>query len=269
MTLDNAVRSQLELARDLIQSKKYAEARELLNRLDHPTARKWLAKLDDIAPKKTRNNRAFVAATVVLCLLTLFMIAYAGIRTERQDALPVLDGPSATSNAVLTQSAQVSAAVSATQQAAQHYVDTTVTDTLIAYCQAVSDRLQPTCRRWAGTVISQRLGETLACLHTYDWIQERERFDSCLLSYGVAVIGERAIIDPIDMNSPMSESDGVLWTRLTDYCEVVWGNEYCGIWALVTLFDQRTVVEFCDGERRRSADASIFGDCLRQQNVTP
>lgn len=37
-------------ARELIQQKKYDEARAILRTVDHPKAREWLAKLDAIAP---------------------------------------------------------------------------------------------------------------------------------------------------------------------------------------------------------------------------
>lgn len=38
-------------ARELIKEKRYAEARAILRTVDHPTARQWLAKLDEIAPE--------------------------------------------------------------------------------------------------------------------------------------------------------------------------------------------------------------------------
>jgi len=41
---------QLQIARQLIQQKKYSEARAILEQLDHPTATQWLDKLDEIAP---------------------------------------------------------------------------------------------------------------------------------------------------------------------------------------------------------------------------
>lgn len=41
---------QLQQARDLITQKKYHEARSILLWMDHPTAKAWLAKLDQIAP---------------------------------------------------------------------------------------------------------------------------------------------------------------------------------------------------------------------------
>jgi hypothetical protein len=42
---------QLETARDLIRQRQYEQARALLKTVDHPTAAKWLAKLDEIAPE--------------------------------------------------------------------------------------------------------------------------------------------------------------------------------------------------------------------------
>lgn len=38
-------------ARELIQERRYAEARQLLVGIDHPTARQWLARIDEIAPE--------------------------------------------------------------------------------------------------------------------------------------------------------------------------------------------------------------------------
>ncbi len=43
----------LQAARDLIRRKCYDEARQLLIQVDHPTARNWLKKLDEIAPAQT------------------------------------------------------------------------------------------------------------------------------------------------------------------------------------------------------------------------
>lgn len=57
------VREQLEEARALIKAKRYDEARAILQALDHPTAAKWLDKLDEIDPpfeaesKKSRRQK--------------------------------------------------------------------------------------------------------------------------------------------------------------------------------------------------------------------
>jgi hypothetical protein len=54
-----AMRSELVLAKELIDEKDYERARNLLERLhDDPTAQKWLAKLDEIAPRRGGENGA-------------------------------------------------------------------------------------------------------------------------------------------------------------------------------------------------------------------
>ena len=48
------MRSELVLAKELIDDKDYDKARMLLERLgDDPTAQKWLEKLDEIAPRQS------------------------------------------------------------------------------------------------------------------------------------------------------------------------------------------------------------------------
>jgi len=48
---------QLTAARDLIKAKRYQEARQVLKVIaDHPTARVWLAKLDEIAPEVPEDD---------------------------------------------------------------------------------------------------------------------------------------------------------------------------------------------------------------------
>lgn len=46
-------------ARELIKAKRYDEARFILKSIDHPTAREWLAKLDQIAPPPKVNDNPF------------------------------------------------------------------------------------------------------------------------------------------------------------------------------------------------------------------
>jgi ERCC4-related helicase len=44
--------SKMMAAKELIQEKRYKEARVILQTVSHPTATKWLDKLDQIAPEK-------------------------------------------------------------------------------------------------------------------------------------------------------------------------------------------------------------------------
>ena len=54
----------LAKARDLIKAKQYQDARKVLTGLDHPTARAWLAKLDEIAPVEEDDPFADIAPAV-------------------------------------------------------------------------------------------------------------------------------------------------------------------------------------------------------------
>jgi hypothetical protein len=69
----------LERARDLIKQKRYSDARQILESVNHPTAIKWLAKLDEIElgdpfettfapkskPKRTRSGLSLDDAIAV------------------------------------------------------------------------------------------------------------------------------------------------------------------------------------------------------------
>jgi hypothetical protein len=48
-------KAKLLAARELIKEKEYEEARTLLKGIDHPTAKKWLDKLDEISPESKKT----------------------------------------------------------------------------------------------------------------------------------------------------------------------------------------------------------------------
>lgn len=50
-------------ARELIQQKRYDEARIILKQINHPKAQEWLDKLDEIAPEKSRSTARAVRRT--------------------------------------------------------------------------------------------------------------------------------------------------------------------------------------------------------------
>ncbi len=50
--------NQLARAKVLIQSKQYDQARTILANLDHPTARKWLAKIDEMDDPFVRSSQS-------------------------------------------------------------------------------------------------------------------------------------------------------------------------------------------------------------------
>lgn len=53
----------LQEARELIQQTRYDEARIILKQINHPKAREWLDKLDEIAPEKSRSTARAVRRT--------------------------------------------------------------------------------------------------------------------------------------------------------------------------------------------------------------
>lgn len=59
-------KAKLQAARELLQEKRYQEARSLLQTIPNdPTAQKWLVKLDEIVPVKPSPIRPIKAATPV------------------------------------------------------------------------------------------------------------------------------------------------------------------------------------------------------------
>ena len=55
--MSGTTKAQLQQVQKLLKAKKYDQARRLLVTIDHPTARKWLEKLDKIAPVKPLGSR--------------------------------------------------------------------------------------------------------------------------------------------------------------------------------------------------------------------
>lgn len=61
-------------ARELIQEKRYAEARALLKTIDDPTAKAWLKKLDAIAPEKKKSGGMLIYITTAVVLVSVAII---------------------------------------------------------------------------------------------------------------------------------------------------------------------------------------------------
>lgn len=92
----------LAQARALIKAKQYQQARRTLTGLDHPTARVWLAKLDEIAPeveeddpfadiapvkpKRRFNWRAAALLILALIVLVVGVLWYASVQLQGADA---------------------------------------------------------------------------------------------------------------------------------------------------------------------------------------
>jgi len=69
------IKDQMLVAKSLIQQKRYDEARAILNTIQHPTAQKWLAKLEQIHPEKKiekpKRNRVWLIIGGVVGLLAI------------------------------------------------------------------------------------------------------------------------------------------------------------------------------------------------------
>jgi hypothetical protein len=64
-------KAKMEAARELIKDKHYKEARAILQTVDHPTAKEWIAKIDAISPPSKSNAGplvGLVALAAVLCI---------------------------------------------------------------------------------------------------------------------------------------------------------------------------------------------------------
>lgn len=87
------LKEKFSTAKQLINEKKYSEARSVLKSIDHPTAREWEAKLDRIAPKvststpppyrpKVRMQRFWRAFWGILTLLSIAWMCYGLVFTS-------------------------------------------------------------------------------------------------------------------------------------------------------------------------------------------
>lgn len=83
-----STKAKFDAAKQLIQEKKYDQARAILETIDHPPAAKWLAKLDTITPKpKPKPKRKWTLKKLALlavlsvpstCLIMLVLSALIG-----------------------------------------------------------------------------------------------------------------------------------------------------------------------------------------------
>lgn len=268
--MQSSVRSQLEVARNLIRRKDYSAARKLLLTIDHPTAQKWLDRLDEVAPlPATHGNRVLIAAIAVLVVLLLGLISLAFVYRHPSSGQSALNGPEATASSVEARSTALLADMDATLETMRVTLEPAMEEALIQYCETIPERTRGACRRWAGIVVSQRLDIAANCYADFDWVRDRYKFDACLLTNGIAVIGDLAIIEPIDLNIILPDDAQILFTRLDVYCSDAKSDEYCRLWSLMTLAQQRPVVDFCERERQRSTAVYAFENCMHDQNVIP
>lgn len=74
-------KAKMQAAKELIEAKKYQEARALLKTVDHPTAQLWLARLDAMSPPAvTPKKRRWP----LVLLIILLIVGAAGILYLKQ-----------------------------------------------------------------------------------------------------------------------------------------------------------------------------------------
>lgn len=92
-------KAKLVAAKELITEKKYDEARALLRDVDDPIAKKWLAKLDEIAPQRGRKLPfTLILGSIVVTLIVVATIGF--LLLSRSADLERGSNVSSTSNAV-------------------------------------------------------------------------------------------------------------------------------------------------------------------------
>ncbi len=78
-------KAKMEAAKELIQEKKYAEARAILKTVDHPTAAEWVAKIDERVKAehpKSGKKRTLIAVGATIALLLIAAILYLKLQVE-------------------------------------------------------------------------------------------------------------------------------------------------------------------------------------------
>jgi len=86
-------KAKLDAARELIREKKYIEARAVLRTVDHPTAQKWLEKIDSIAPEqesasRSQTNTAMLSAVAVLLIIIVGLMVAIIVLLSRPAIVP-------------------------------------------------------------------------------------------------------------------------------------------------------------------------------------
>jgi hypothetical protein len=255
-------REKMAAAKQLIQEKKYTEARVILRTIDHPTARKWLVQLDQRAPQKKAGGSYLVIASIAL--LVVAIVIAGGVLFVNQQQQRESQNATSTAEAMGTQT--VVAAVSTleylyTLEAIDLYA------TLVTYCQRF-DRSQGDCRRWGDVIIAQKYADAYACYDEYDWLTDTN-FDACLVTRGIAVIGDQPVIEPIDLGMFTDEQ----WDQigpLNSYCETTRSENYCLQWTTMTMRDQLPTIDLCIEEAsHESIESLAFKECIERQGIRP
>lgn len=232
-------------AKELIEQHRYKEARAILKTMDEPLAKDWLRKLEArTQPNKKRN---FIVNIVIGLLIGLLIVTIATVINVRNR----------------NEQVQV---IEATLSALEQQQRIQISAGLTTYCTSVARRSQGNCRRWAEIVTESRFAEAVACDYEYDWIYDTNSYSLCMLTQGVSVMQEDAIVEPLDPES-VTAKDQELTGALIAYCDDQNPADYCFVWALDVYANSKNAVHRCDS----NSEGSIltFFSCLEGASLTP
>lgn len=233
----------MKRAQELIQEKRYDEARAILKTVDHPKARDWLAKLDKIAPRKStwRKFKPFVYLAILCVLLVVGYTAYSSFQQTQEAARQMM-------NLAVEQN--------------------TVRSHLKIYCQEVIDRSETECDEWVSSVVGDQYEGAKYCADSYDWIRQTEEFSNCLLSRGINPLGSE-IIQPVQFAS-LTDADYQLIASLALFCQGSgYSDDYCNIWRFFAYSEHRAEVISCNQQSSVITQISAYENCLRSNGVVP
>lgn len=282
-------KEQLQQAKSLIQAKRYREARRVLSKIDHPTADRWLERLDEIAPVKESsgipNQALLIIATVALVavaiLLTILVIrgtqpAATAVAVITATPLPeataipeetrvtALPTPSATATEQPSQTPVADA--EATLTSLEQEMHSLLSTPLIVYCQSLEERSRGGCSRWTDAVLEERVEEVAVCYQEFDTIFDKDEFSACLLFFGISPIGEETFVSgyTIETLDEPGYLDAVVHLQL--YCEgESYRNEnWCYVWSMLTYVNHKDTVHTCVSQ---NVLASGSAGCFRQRGL--
>ncbi len=235
-------KAKFERAKELIREKEYGKARALLKTIDHPTAKDWIAKLDQKDELRYRRNwrrmRWILIALVIIMGVVALIIVPPYIQMNNEQT-----------RSMSTAVANVSVAVA-----------------LEGFCKRDMLRPEQECEEWANIVTTQDPDwRAKKCYDLYDSIRETDLFSLCLLNEGIRVLGDEPFAEPIS-TTLMSEVDVDVTSLLYNYCIETHEDDYCLTWALITFTEHPGEARLCNSQTQGLTD--LYG-CFEQRSLTP
>lgn len=154
-------------AQELIKEKKYDEARAILTTIDHPTAERWLAKLDEIAPpspntiRTQKGNRVLLLAAFIAGIVIIGVI-FAVILYRSRGSQADSGSPSMLSTPILdtAEQAQIEA--------------------VTIYCMQQGDLTREECTNFSNNLIDEEEFSATIALCTGNYAGNLDAFSVCM-----------------------------------------------------------------------------------------